>query len=187
MVAGILALQGCIEPHLRLLRKAGHDALLVKTPEDLKKIERIILPGGESTTMLRLLDRGAMFEPLKEFCAQRPVWGVCAGAILLAKKVSHPEQVSLGLIDVEAIRNHYGCQLASFSADVTLELAGEAHTLRGDFIRAPLLKALDEGVIVSGTIEGGIPVCFQQKNVLVSSFHAELGDDARLHEYFLGM
>jgi 5'-phosphate synthase pdxT subunit len=147
----------------------------------------MILPGGESTTMLSLMLRANLFEPLQFFGKTKPMWGICAGSILMAKEVEHPTQQSLGLLSIKATRNFYGSQKESFKA--RLEVADEVAAgapLEADFIRAPLLTSLSETVSVLAYLEKQ-PVLFQQGHLLASSFHTELGTDARLHQYFLNL
>ena len=181
---GILALQGCVEPHARALNALGREALFVKRAEDFKGIERIILPGGESSTMLRLLERFSLFEPLRMFCMKNPTWGVCAGAILLAENVEHPTQPSLQIANVLAHRNFYGSQRESFSAPISTSLFDEP--LCADFIRAPKLSPLSSSVEVLAEFEGDT-VLLRDKRALLSSFHVELESDTRLHQYFLSL
>jgi 5'-phosphate synthase pdxT subunit len=185
MRVGILGLQGCIEPHERIFRAMGIDTLRVRLPEDLANIDRIILPGGESTTMLSLLLRANLFEPLQFFGKTKPMWGICAGAILMAKEVEHPKQKSLELISLRATRNYYGSQRESFKAAISVEAeVAEGAPLEADFIRAPLLTPLSETTCVLARA-GDKPVLFREGHLLASSFHTELGTDTRLHEYFL--
>jgi len=190
MRVGILGLQGCIEPHERMLSSLGVATLRVRLPTDLAHIDRIILPGGESTTMLTLLLRAELLEPLQFFGRSKPMWGICAGAILMAKEVEHPTQRSLELISLKATRNFYGSQRESFKSLLTID--GEAFsdrtsiTLEADFIRAPLLSPLKESVKVLSRLDDQ-PVLFREGHLLASSFHTELGSDTRLHEYFLGL
>ncbi|MCB0353783.1 MAG: pyridoxal 5'-phosphate synthase glutaminase subunit PdxT [Bdellovibrionales bacterium] len=181
---GILALQGCVEPHVRVLRSLGRDAISVKRGEDFEEIDRLILPGGESSTMLRLLERFSLFEPLRSFCLSRPTWGVCAGAILLAAKVEHPSQVSLATVNVLAHRNFYGSQRESFSTEVRSSLFDKP--LSADFIRAPKLSPLASTVEVLAEY-GGDAVLLRENHTLLSSFHVELESDTRLHQYFLSL
>lgn len=184
MTVGVLALQGAITPHLRMLEGLGVPALRVTTPEHFDAIDRLILPGGESTTMLRLIDRADLWNPLLSFVQSKPVWGTCAGAILLAKEVHHPEQRSLKAIDIAAERNAYGSQLDSFKT--TLQAPCLSAPIKVDFIRAPKLHPLSASVTVLAK-NGDDPVLLQEKHILVSSFHVELGDDPELHRYFLGL
>ena len=186
---GVLAFQGCIEPHVGLLRKLGVTPVRVVGIDTLATVSRLILPGGESTTMLKFLKEERFLEPLKQFCRTQPVWGICAGAILLAQEVCSPLQESLGVIDIRATRNFYGSQLDSFKTHLFIEPLDR--TMEVDFIRAPKLEALNTTVQTLAHIPAeksdGAPVMFRQKSVLVTAFHTELGDDTGLHEYFLGM
>lgn len=184
MTVGILALQGCVDPHIELVERLGAEATRVRRLEDLEAIDRIILPGGESTTMLTLLDKSSLGPALLDFGRTHPVWGICAGAILIAREVEHPRQRSLGLIDIVAHRNHYGPQTESFTTDVTIDLF--PGPMKVDFIRAPLLKPLSDNVTIHARHDGA-PVLLRQGRVLASSFHAELGEDSRLHRYFLDL
>lgn len=186
---GILGFQGCIEPHEKLLRALGAEPVRVRTKEDLLSVDRLILPGGESTTMLRFLKLYDLIPAIQEFATKKPVWGICAGAILAAKTVHNPEQSSLGLIDISAHRNFYGSQLESFT--VPLSITGLSAPIVAQFIRAPLLNPLT-------TSEGGEspqvlakldkqPVFLTQGRVWASSFHVELGENTSLHELFLAL
>ena len=179
---GILSLQGCIGPHERLLAKLGASSMRVRSKDDLSKVERIILPGGESTTMLKLLNKNDLFEPLKNFCTTNPVWGICAGAILLAREVTNPNQQSLGVMDISAHRNYYGCQLDSFSVEISSNVFSQVQKV--DFIRAPLLSPLIPDVEVLSSLEDQ-PVLLRQDNMLASSFHVELRENLQLYKYFL--
>ncbi len=198
---GILGYQGCIKPHEEIFRKLGIGCLRVKTPGDLKLIDRLILPGGESTTMLRFLKLHNMTEPLREFAKRHRVWGICAGAILVASEVKNPEQESLGLIDIAAHRNFYGSQLDSFTTKIEIDLCPEP--VEAQFIRAPLLTALSDvsgGEHTPSKRERGLtnphplkvhaelngqPVFFSQGEIWACSFHVELGKDLSLHRYFV--
>lgn len=181
MTIGVLALQGCIEPHLKMIQKIGLSARQVKCVEDLGEIDRLIMPGGESTTMLKLLARTGLDQGIIEFAKHHPIWGVCAGAILIAREVIHPSQKSLGLIDIQAVRNYYGPQTESFRAQVHFS---EPEMCTGvDFIRAPLLKPISAQVKVLASLNDQA-VLLRQGNILASSFHIELGEDDRLHRYF---
>lgn len=199
---GILGYQGCIEPHERIYREVlGVETVRVRTPEDLKLIDRLILPGGESTTMLRFVKHYGMVEPLKSFAAEHRVWGICAGAILAAREVRNPEQDSLGLIDITAHRNFYGSQLDSFTASISLSGALrqrlDVSAVTAHFIRAPLLsvnpqQGMDSVVSENGGSQvescgfyGEQAVFFEQGHIWACSFHVELGDDLTLHREFL--
>ncbi|MDD5087771.1 MAG: pyridoxal 5'-phosphate synthase glutaminase subunit PdxT [bacterium] len=186
-VVGVLALQGDYARHRAALVAAGADSRDVRTAEDLKDVSALIIPGGESTTMTLLLDAG-LREPLGEFCRAHPVWGTCAGMILLAKSSGDSRIRPLELMDVAVNRNGFGRQVHSFEAElrVSEELGERERSLHGVFIRAPRITKLGEAVRVLAWL-GDEPVCVRQGTVLASSFHPELTDDARLHRYFLSM
>ena len=185
MTIGVLALQGCVDPHLRMFAAAGISARPVRSVQELAAVERLVLPGGESTTMLLLADRLGLWQPLQEFAAEKPVWGICAGAILLAKEVANPAQRSLQAIDIRAERNYYGSQLDSFACEVSTRLFPTPLSVQ--FIRAPRLLPLAPAVEVLAQLEDGQPVLMRQGHVLVSAFHVELGSDPRLHGAFAQM
>ncbi len=184
---GILGFQGCIEPHERILHALGVETLRVKTKEDLASVDRLILPGGESTTMLRFLKLYDLAPAIKSFARSKPVWGICAGAILAAHEVHNPTQESLNLINISAHRNFYGSQLDSFTQTITVEGLPEPITVQ--FIRAPLLTPLatsstGEQPSVLATLDER-PVFLAQGRIWACSFHVELGDNTSLHELFL--
>ncbi|MCB0332695.1 MAG: pyridoxal 5'-phosphate synthase glutaminase subunit PdxT [Bdellovibrionales bacterium] len=182
MQVGILALQGCVTPHVTHFSKLGCDTLPVRSSELLWQCDALVLPGGESSTMLHLLKRANLFSEVIKFCSSRPVWGICAGSILLAKEVSHPEQESFGIMDIHAERNAYGSQLDSFKAEISVNLFDSP--LLADFIRAPRLCALSDTVECLAEYHGD-GVLFRQGHLLASSFHTELTEDSRLHQCFL--
>lgn len=188
MKIGILALQGAIEPHKAKLRELGATPVEVRLPEDLKGLSGIILPGGESTAMIHLLKLNKLWEPLKQFVEKRPVWGVCAGAILLASKVTHPEQDCLKRLDVTADRNAYGRQIDSFIGSLAVTSLGRerlsSDRVEGVFIRAPRFADLGAGVVSLVTSDGE-PVMVEQGKCLASAFHPELSQSNLIHEYFL--
>lgn len=167
-----------------MLGSLGMDTLRICSAEDLAKVDRLILPGGESTTMLRFIESQKLSSALQNFAISHPVWGICAGAILAAKTVLQPKQKSLGLINITAHRNFYGSQLSSFSAPLSVK--GLTTPITAQFIRAPLLKT-GEGPSVPEILayHGETPVFFEQGNVWACSFHVELGADTSLHELFL--
>ena len=170
---GVLALQGNFREHEAMLRRLGVDAVEVRKPEELAGLDGLVVPGGESTTFMRLMRLYGLDEAIREF--QRPVLGTCAGMIVL-------DRDHLGLVDLEVDRNAYGRQVASFEAD--LRLAGEDEPLRGVFIRAPRVRATGEDVEVLAEHEGE-PVLVRDGRILVASFHPELTEDTRVHELFL--
>lgn len=184
MKIGILALQGCVDPHIAHIEKLGASAIKVRSTEDLTQVDRLIMPGGESTTMLKLLKITGLETALISFAKEKPVWGICAGAILLAKEVSHPHQASLGLVDIHATRNHYGSQLDSFEAEINIKFLKSP--VKVQFIRAPLLKPLNDSVEILGQ-HAEDTILMKQGRLLVSAFHTELGEDSWLHRYFAAM
>jgi pyridoxal 5'-phosphate synthase pdxT subunit len=181
---GILALQGAVEPHRAKLKALGHEAVLVRHAEDLDDVSGLIMPGGESTTMLKLIDDYALKPALLRFAAHRPVWGVCAGSILMAKHVENPEQESLALMPITVRRNAYGRQNESFIAHVMLKLPGQAPAdQEAVFIRAPQIVAAEPGVEVLAE-HGGLAIAVQQGRYLASTFHPELAAGVRIHQHF---
>jgi 5'-phosphate synthase pdxT subunit len=184
---GILGFQGCIEPHERMLHRLGVEPVRVRTKEELASVDRLILPGGESTTMLRFLKLHDLIPALKLFGRSKPMWGICAGSILLAQEVHNPSQDSLQLINISAHRNFYGSQLDSFTTDI--EVSGLHKAIPAQFIRAPLLNPLPasenrpQPSILARLNDQ--PVFFGQGHVWACSFHVELGEDPSLHELFL--
>jgi 5'-phosphate synthase pdxT subunit len=180
-VIGVLALQGDYEAHARAIERAGGEACEVRTAEELSAVDGLIIPGGESTTMLKLLDRENLFEPLRAFGESKPVFGTCAGAILLAKEVSNPKQTSLGLVDIAVERNAYGRQLDSRVTKIEGDGLGEMEAV---FIRAPIIRRAGAGVKVIASYNGD-PVLIEAGRHLVATFHPELSSDHRVHKYFL--
>ncbi len=180
---GVLALQGDFEAHRKALERAGAEAVEVRTASELDSVDGLVIPGGESTTMLKLLGIENLFEPLREFGARKPIFGTCAGAILLANKVSNPEQASLGLVDIEVQRNGYGRQLDSRVARIHPE-GVEGGDLEAVFIRAPIIRNVGEKAHVLASYNGD-PVLVEQGRHLVATFHPELSEDVRIHQLFL--
>jgi len=179
---GILALQGDFALHAAALRDLGCEPVLVTLPEHLQALAALVLPGGESSTMLRLLDSTGLRAPLEEFVRDKPVLGTCAGLILLAKSADKLPRPTLGAIDVVARRNAWGRQVHSFTGAVDVApLGGE---MPGVFIRAPRIAAVGKGVEVIARRDGE-PVGVRQGHVAAIAFHPELTDDRRLHEWFL--
>jgi len=179
---GVLALQGDFEAHGKALARAGADAVEVRSAADLRGIDGLVIPGGESSTMLKLLEMENMLEPLREFGRERPVFGTCAGAILLANEVVNPAQQSLGLMDIAVERNAYGRQLDSRIARLKPE--GLEGDLEAVFIRAPIIRRVGDKVKVLARYQGD-PVLVEQGRHLVATFHPELTDDQRVHRLFL--
>ena len=188
MTVGILALQGDFREHEEILRQIGVPTQQVRLPKHLDLIDRLIMPGGESTTIGRLLVRYDLLEPIRARAQHgMPLWGTCAGAILMAKRIAEGRpagQPALALLDVTARRNAFGRQLDSFEADLTIPHLGE-DPLRAVFIRAPILEQPGAGVDVLATLDDGRIVAVQQGRLLATCFHPELTGDDRFHRYFL--
>ena len=181
---GVLAVQGDVREHAAMLAGLGADVVEVRRPEDLEGLDGLVLPGGESTAIGRLVRLAGLDEPLRDFPG--PLFGTCAGLILLAREATDgvPGQPLLGLLDVAVRRNGYGRQVASFEADLTLARGEEP--LRGVFIRAPLITDRGPGVEVLAELAGD-PVLVREGRILAASFHPELTGDARVHERFLDL
>jgi 5'-phosphate synthase pdxT subunit len=182
---GVLALQGAFVAHGRVLRALGAEPREVRGPEDLDHVDALVLPGGESTTMSFLLNSSALFEPIRERIADGlPVFGTCAGLILLAEGVQdgRPDQVGFGVLDVDVRRNAFGRQVDSFEAD--LDVTGLDAPFHGVFIRAPAVERAGDEVELLAQIDGK-PVLVRQGPLLAAAFHPELSDDDRIHRMFL--
>jgi 5'-phosphate synthase pdxT subunit len=185
MTIGILAIQGDYEAHAKMLDRIGASHTYVRRPEDLEGVSGVILPGGESTTHLKVMTEEGLFDSLKQFAANGGAFfGTCAGTILLAREVHGPAQESLALLDVSVLRNGYGRQLAS---DVHLgQTMLRSEPMEMVFIRAPIIESVGEGVQVLAE-DAGHPVLVRQGKILASTFHPELSGDPSIHEYFLSM
>jgi len=184
MKIGVLALQGDFDAHRRRLEELGAEVVLVKKPEQLDEIDGLVIPGGESSTFLKLLGE-AGFEKLKQFVRAKPTFGTCAGAILLAREVENPQQQGLGAIDIAVRRNAYGRQLeSSIRQGRFLDAESAASPIEMVFIRAPKISRIGPGVEVLAT-EGSDPVAVRQGRVMAATFHPELSDDDRVHRAFL--
>jgi pyridoxal 5'-phosphate synthase pdxT subunit len=177
---GVLALQGDFEAHRKAIERAGAQAVEVRTAADLESIDGLIIPGGESTTMLKLLDSENMFEAVQRFGDGKPIFGTCAGAILLASHVVNPPQRSLGLIDATVERNGYGRQIESRIAQIEVE----GRPSEAVFIRAPVIRRVGPEAKVLATYLG-TPVLIAQGKHLAATFHPELTDDDRVHRCFV--
>lgn len=183
---GVLAIQGDYEAHSAALQESGALPSLIKTPEALQALDGLIMPGGESTTMLKFLDRNNFSEALKLFAQEKPVFGTCAGAILLANEVRHPVQRSLGILDITVERNAYGDQRDSaiLTLETTLPEWQEMGPLETVFIRAPRIVHAGPGVEVL-TQRDGFPVLVRKGLVMAATFHPELSADRRVHRLFV--
>ncbi len=189
MKIGVLALQGAFIEHEKILARIGVGTVKVRLPEHLERLDGLIIPGGESTTIGKVAKRWGLLDPLHAFAQSgRPVWGTCAGMILMAKEVvdGKPDQPLLGLMDVTVHRNAFGRQVDSFEADLEIPALGEK-PFHAIFIRAPFVERVGKEVEVLAQLEDGTAVAAQQGNLLVTAFHPELTDDDRFHRYFLSL
>ncbi len=186
MKIGVLSLQGDFAEHIVALREAGADAAAVKKPEDVLSCAGLVIPGGESTTIGKLCVRFGVGEAIQELARRgAPIWGTCAGMILLAKEIEESDQWRLGLMDIAVRRNAFGRQVDSFEADVPM--AGvEGGPVRAVFIRAPHVTRVLDGAEALATLHDKI-IAARQGQFLVTAFHPELTDDRRVQEYFIGM
>jgi pyridoxal 5'-phosphate synthase pdxT subunit len=188
MKIGVLALQGAFIEHVAVLLRLGAEAIEVRLPEELPDLDGLIIPGGESTTILKLMHDYNIFQPLKnKIEAGFPVLGTCAGMICLAKRVFNSQESflePLEVMDIEVKRNAFGRQVDSFEADLSFAVLGE-NPYHGVFIRAPFIEKVGPQVKVLAKLPDGVIVAAQQGKLLVSSFHPELTDDLRFHEFFL--
>jgi pyridoxal 5'-phosphate synthase pdxT subunit len=185
---GVLSLQGDFEAHAGAVKRAGAEPVLVRERGQLDEIDGLIIPGGESTTMLKLMGYEDLFAPIAEFGSRKPMFGTCAGAILMARRVTNPEQESFGLMHLDVERNAYGRQIDSRVAEVEPDSEFERRTAPGRleavFIRAPIIRQLGENVRVLARYNGD-PVLVEEGRHLVATFHPELTGDSRVHRLFL--
>ena len=187
MPIGILALQGAVEPHHHKLKSIGVETVSVRTAEELLRCQGLIIPGGESTTFLKLINENNLRDPILTFAKRQSLWGVCAGSILMAKEVENPPQESFGLVPIRVRRNAYGRQNESFIAMFDLNLPGASPIRQeGVFIRAPQVVEWEEDVAVMAKHEGR-PVALQYRQHLITTFHPELAESPALHQYFLSL
>lgn len=185
MKVGVLALQGCIDSHIEIIKSLGAEAIKVTSPLELAQCTHLIMPGGESTTMLKLMHITELIDPLKDFIKLKPVWGICAGAILLSSTVENPSQFSFSGINLRAVRNFYGSQLDSFEAEIKIAFPGEQdYCIKAPFIRAPKLISLSEAAVPVAFLKNE-PVGFVQDKVWAFAFHPELGTDVAIHKKFI--
>lgn len=184
MNVGVLAFQGGVEEHLNAIKKIGHNGIEVKKDDDLNKIDALILPGGESTTIGRLLNVTGLINPLKEkIKAGLPTWGTCAGMILLAKEIENDNRRHLGLMDIKVRRNAFGTQIDSFTSKKIIPDVSQTE-IELVFIRAPFITDVKDNVKVLCTVDNNI-VAARQDNMLATSFHPELTNNLTFLEYFL--
>jgi 5'-phosphate synthase pdxT subunit len=185
MQVGVLALQGAFAAHSDCLASIGVQSVEVRTPEQLNSVDALLMPGGESSTMSQLLESSGLFDPISSHIADgMPVFGTCAGMILLASEIldGRSDQRSFSAIDISVRRNAFGRQVDSFEGTINSSVGD----FQGIFIRAPRIERVGDGVEVLGSINNE-PVLVRQGNVLAASFHPELSNDARLHEYFVSI
>jgi 5'-phosphate synthase pdxT subunit len=181
---GVLAIQGDVIEHQKALARLGVTAPEIRLPHQLGEVDGLIIPGGESTTIAQLMDIYDLREPIKaKVRSDMPVWGTCAGMIVLASGLTDRRPEPLGLMDIEVSRNAFGRQVDSFEQDIMIDQI-DGPPFHAVFIRAPGVSRIGSGVQVMGTLENGHPVAVRQGNMLATSFHPELTDDVRLHELF---
>jgi pyridoxal 5'-phosphate synthase pdxT subunit len=186
LTIGVLALQGDFAEHESILKRLGAETRQVRMPADLDGIDGLIIPGGESTTITRLINMYGLYEPLRAFAGLRPVWGTCAGAIVMAKEATDLDRDPLRIMDIDVVRNAFGRQVDSFETDLPFEEIDGA-PVHAIFIRAPLIRSMGDGVKAVATLADGEIVAARQGHLLATSFHPELTEDTRVHEYFLRM
>ena len=184
MKIGVLALQGAVTEHIQMLSALGAEAIPVRLPSELEGLDALIIPGGESTTISKLLSDYGLMDPIRRLAQKGfPIFGTCAGLVLLAKKVPNLQMDSIGVMDIEVERNAFGRQVDSFEADLKIPALHNG-TFHGVFIRAPIIEKTERGVEVLCQLNGK-PVVVRQGKLLACAFHPELTDDLRLHKYFV--
>jgi len=181
---GVLALQGAYQKHVECLSRLGVESLLIRKPAELDQCTGLIIPGGESTTMSLLIKESGMYQPLRTFAQNHPVMGVCAGMIMMAESIDDERVTPLNILPFRALRNHYGRQVHSFTANIKLEFDGSSKPLHAHFIRAPGITDLGEGIEVLATYADEIIMIGKDRH-LALSFHPELTHDSRIHAYWL--
>jgi 5'-phosphate synthase pdxT subunit len=190
MKIGVLALQGDFAEHISMLKKLGVETAEVRLPKHLDGLDGLIIPGGESTTIGKLAVAYDLLDPLKEFGKTRAIWGTCAGAIFLSKDIGR-DQPLLGLMDIKVQRNAFGRQVDSFETDLEIDelykATGTEHPYHAVFIRAPIIETVGGKVKVLSALEDGRIVAAQEGHLLATSFHPELTNDTRFHEYFISL
>ena len=190
MKIGVLALQGDFAEHIAMLKRLKVETSEVRLPEHLKGLDGLIIPGGESTTIGKLAVAYNLMEPLKLFGQRHAIWGTCAGAIFISKDVSR-DQPLLELMDIKVERNAFGRQVDSFEADLNVPELKQATGTKDDyhavFIRAPIIESVDADAKILASVPDGRIVAAQQGHLLATSFHPELTNDTRFHEYFLSL
>jgi 5'-phosphate synthase pdxT subunit len=190
MKIGVLALQGDFEEHINMLKKIGVETAEVRLPRHLEGLDGLIMPGGESTTIGKMAVAYDLIKPLQEFGKSHAIWGTCAGAIFLSKDIGRAQPL-LGLMDIKVQRNAFGRQVDSFETDLEidelLKATGTEHPYHAVFIRAPIIESVSGKAKVLSKLEDGRIVAAQEGHLLATSFHPELTDDTRFHEYFISL
>lgn len=190
MKVGVLAIQGDFAEHIAMLKRLGVETAEVRLPKHLEGLDGLIIPGGESTTIGKLATDFGLMEPLREFGKSHAIWGTCAGAIFLSKDVSRPQPL-LGLMDIKVARNAFGRQVDSFEADLDIPELKQAtdttYPYHAVFIRAPIIEEVRGKAKILSQLDDGRIVAAQEGHLLATSFHPELTDDTRFHEYFLSL
>lgn len=190
MKIGVLALQGDFAEHISMLKELGVDTAEVRLPEQLNGLNGLIIPGGESTTIGKLAVAYGLMDPLREFGKRHAIWGTCAGAIFLSNDIGR-DQPLLGLMDIKVQRNAFGRQVDSFETDLKIDelfkATGTEHPYHAVFIRAPIIESVSGSARVLSALEDGRIVAAQQGHLLATSFHPELTDDTRFHQYFISL
>lgn len=187
MLIGVLAIQGDFIEHINILQTLGVECREIRLPEQLSDVDGLIIPGGESTTLSRLLTRYDLREPIKQLATEgKPLWGTCAGMIMMASEITENDPVPLEIMDIGVQRNAFGRQIDSFEQE--LEITGFDETpYHAIFIRAPVIKRVGSGVSIMASLQDGRPVAVQQANLMATSFHPELTKDSRFHTHFLNL
>ena len=184
---GVLALQGDFAEHIGIFQRLGIAAQEVRHPQELAGLDGLVIPGGESTTVARLISEFALLEPLRERAQNGfPIWGTCAGMIVLAQRASELEWPTLDALAIAVRRNAFGRQVDSFETDLAVPALGQ-QAFHAVFIRAPIVEEVDDGVEVLAKLENGKAVAVRQANALATAFHPELTEDDRFHRYFIDM
>lgn len=187
MKIGVLAVQGDFVEHRAVLERLGVDVVEVRLPDDLEGVDGLIMPGGESTTFSRMMDLYSLKGPIKKMASENiPIWGTCAGMIMMARELTEDKPIPMGLMDIQVVRNAFGRQTESFEQDLDVPSLGE-EAFRGIFIRAPVISSVGEDVDVLTRLGDGRPVAVQERHLLATAFHPELSEDARFHQYFLSL
>ena len=187
MKVGVLALQGAFVEHISVVRRLGAEASPVRLPGELDGLDGLIIPGGESTAILKLMQSFKFIQPLRELVKGGfPIWGTCAGMVCLAKEVSHDDMETLAAMDIVVKRNAFGRQVDSFETELPVPALGDK-PFPAVFIRAPIIENMDSRVDILARLPDGTVVAAKQGKLVATAFHPELSDDSRFHRYFLGI